>query len=81
MSESRQQTIDPNLTVPLTLAAAEWDVILRALDEIPMPKRISAPLAAKIFAAVTEASQAVETVVEHLRGRDLPSSLRGDVGR
>jgi hypothetical protein len=63
------QSIDPNMPVTQTLIAGEWNVILGALDEAPMPKRISAPLAAKIFAAVTEAAARGPEEAEIMRPR------------
>jgi hypothetical protein len=86
MSGTAQQQIDPNLQVSITLPANEWQIVLMALDEAPMPKRISAPLAARIIAAVTEAAQTGPEEAELIRPpppsrggpRVLPDSLRDD---
>ncbi|HEY1441389.1 MAG TPA: hypothetical protein VGF65_11235 [Mycobacterium sp.] len=78
------QSIDPNLQVTITLAAGEWNVVLAALDEAPMPKRISAPLAGKIIGVVTQTAQHIGPEEAELMRppgrRPLPEGLRGNNG-
>lgn len=80
---SQSQSIDPSLQVSITLTAGEWNVVLGALDEAPMPKRISAPLASKIVSVVTQTAQHIGPEEAELMPRPpagrrpLPEGLRG----